>query len=244
MTIAKAADAIEALIDARRPIRLAELAERLGVPKSSVHRLTTSLIDVGLVGRDESGLLGLGHRMLVWSAAADATYRIRDVAEPLMSRLRDETGETVNLHIRMGTDRVCLLSVHGNFALVPIVRPGQRMPLGTGASGRLLLAFAPDEVVTEVRGSLARSGRAVPSDLELQRWREDPWVEISDEIEPGLAVAATVVRQRFGAGVAVITIGGSSARLGAERFAALRPLLTGCAAQIGEHLGDVKAALP
>lgn len=244
MTIAKAVDAIDALVDAGRPIRLADLAERLGAAKSSVHRLATSLMEVGLVHRDESGNFTLGHRLLVWSAAADSIYGLRDVAEPLIRRLRDETGETINLHIRIGATRVCLLSVHGNFALVPVVRPGQAMPLGMGASGRLLLAFAPEDVVTEVRGSLARSGRAVPSDLDLQRWREDPWIVISDEIEPGLAAAATVVRQRSGTGVAAITLGGSSARLDAERFAALRPSLMRCAAQISQQLGDVRAALP
>ncbi len=160
MMIAKAVDAIDVLVDARRPIRLADLAERLGVAKSSVHRLATSLVEVGLVHRDEDGYLSLGHRMLVWSAGTDSTYRLRDVAEPLMQRLRDETGETINLHIRVGVTRVCSCR---SMATSPSCRscdPDRRCPWGWAHP---VGSCSPSPLTTWSQRSAGRSpARVVP----------------------------------------------------------------------------------
>ncbi|MDO5498282.1 MAG: IclR family transcriptional regulator [Propionibacteriaceae bacterium] len=234
--ISKAVDAIEVVLQAGGPIRLTELAAELGVAKSSAHRLVTALEEAHLLSRTDLGALTVGPRLLGWAASTDASSRLRVVAEPLMRQLRDETGETINLHVRRGTARICLISMPGRFSLVPFFRIGEPIPLDRGAAGRALLAFAPQDVIDEVSHHFEAHG-AAPLPEELRRWREERWVVITDEIEPGLAAAATVILPRTGE-MAALALGGSSARLDDARFRELRPLMLRCADEIAHRLAE------
>ncbi|HHV20819.1 MAG TPA: IclR family transcriptional regulator, partial [Propionibacterium sp.] len=226
--ITRAVDAIELILRAQGPVRLIDLAHELGLAKSSAHRLVTTLEEADLLARTEGGNLTIGVRLVGWAAATDATSHLRTIAEPLMRQLRDTTGETVNLHVRRGADRICLVTLPGTFSLVPALRVGEPIPLGRGATGRLLLAHAPADIIHEVSRKLPDLGITPPTDEDLDRWRRDLWLVIKDDLEPGLAAAATVVALPHGE-PAALSIGGSSLRLDEARFRDLRPLLMRCA---------------
>ena len=232
--LTKTAHAIDSLARAGRPMRLAEVAEDLGMPKSSVHRLLSELTELRIARRTQDGLFALGPRLLSWGASAADSFVIRGVAEPWMYRLRDVTGESVHLYIRQGNHRVCLASVEGTAALRPVVPTGGLQPLGLGSSGKLLLAFAPQSVREAVRAEAATSGRWVASDKELDAISATHWTVAIDEREKGLSGAATSVRDAAGEVVAALSISGSSTRLTVERYAEIKDDVFAIAREIGE----------
>lgn len=234
----RAAELLDLLAAEARPLRLSDIALGLAMPKSSAHRLCAGLVNLNMVYRDDNGNFSLGPRLLTWGAAAERAYDIKAVAEESMRHLRDLTGETVNLHVRHGEYRVCIAAVNGLFALVPVMSPGRRLPLGLGATGRLLMAFAPPSDVARARSLLVDTGHHPPTDVELDLIRADHWVTVSGELEVGLTAASTSVRAGDGRVVAALSLGGASARLTPERLAELRGTVMHAAAELGEKLGD------
>jgi DNA-binding IclR family transcriptional regulator len=98
------------------------------------------MADYGFLRRTEDGTFRLGQRF-VRSALENA-------ALPVLHELRDSTGETAQLWVRRGDERVCLLSVDSRHELRATLPPGSRLPLPAGSSGRLLAA--DDEVLAEL----------------------------------------------------------------------------------------------
>lgn len=235
--LVKTTQAIDSLARAGRPMRLAEVAEDLGMPKSSVHRLLTELTELRIARRTPEGLFALGPRLLSWGASAGDSFVIRGVAEPWMHRLRDSTGESVHLYIRHGTHRVCLASVEGRAALRPVVPTGGLQPLGIGSSGKLLLAFAPRTVLDEVRAAAGKSESSIPDDEELATIRDTHWSVSIDEREKGLSGAATSIRGGDGEVVAALSISGSSTRLTLQRYSEVKDDVFTIANEIGAAVG-------
>jgi DNA-binding IclR family transcriptional regulator len=232
--LAKTTQTIDSLARAGRPMRLAEVAEDLGLPKSSVHRLLSELTELRIARRTPDGLFALGPRLLSWGASAADSFVIRGVAEPWMHRLRDSTGESVHLYIRQGNHRVCLASVEGRAALRPVVPTGGLQPLGLGSSGKLLLAFAPATVREAVRTEAATTSRWVATDEELDTIAKTHWSVAIDEREKGLSGAATSVRDAHGEVLAALSISGSSTRLTEQRYGEIKDDVFAVADHIGE----------
>lgn len=112
------------------PASLREIVARSGVPRATAHRLASALEVHGLVGRDGDGRYVLGTR---WARPA-----LVDAARPVLEGLRDRTGESVQLYVRQGGERVCLASLESPHSLRTIVPVGSRLPLDRGSAGRVL----------------------------------------------------------------------------------------------------------
>ena len=131
-----------AILDAvgRSAVSGSELSRRTGLSLSTAHRLALQMVDYGFLRRTEDGTFRLGQRF-VRSALENA-------ALPVLHELRDSTGETAQLWVRRGDERVCLLSADSRHELRATLPPGARLPLPAGSSGRLLAA--DDEVLAEL----------------------------------------------------------------------------------------------
>lgn len=123
-----------AILDAvgRSAATASELSRRTGLSLSTAHRLALQLTDYGFLRRTEGGAFRLGDRF-VRSALENAGI-------PILNDLRDQTGETAQLWVRRGDERVCLLSADSRHELRATLPPGSRLPLPQGSSGRLLAA--------------------------------------------------------------------------------------------------------
>src|SRR5688500_8049954 len=142
----KASDLIDCLGRAGEPVSLGYVRSALDMPKSSTHRLLSEPATLGIVRRTEGGRYSLGPRLLYWGEAAADTFDLRAVAEQPMRRLRDEVEESVHLYVREQDTRICIAAVEGRHELRPFIQLGRPLPLRAGAAGKLLLAFADDEV--------------------------------------------------------------------------------------------------
>ena len=117
-----------------------ELARRAGLSVSTAHRIAVSMVEYGFLRRTANGDFGLGHRF-VRSVMATA-------ALPVLSQLRDETGETAQLWIRRADERVCLVTVDSKQELKVSMAAGSRLPLPAGSSGRIL--SGDEEALSEI----------------------------------------------------------------------------------------------
>lgn len=123
---------VAAILDAVDPaaVSASELARRTGLSVSTAHRLALSMVEYGFLRRTESGDFRLGHRFVRTAMESSAM--------PVLEQLRETTGETTQLWVRRGQERICTLSFDSHHELRVAVPPGARLPLPAGSSGRLL----------------------------------------------------------------------------------------------------------
>lgn len=147
---------VAAILDAVEtgPASASDIARRTGLSVSTVHRLALSMADLEFLRRDSDGRFRRGARFL--------RSALEDAAMPILTDLRDHTGETSQLWVRRGGDRLCLASVDSTHMLRATLPPGTRQPLPAGSAGRLLAA--EDDALDSVRerGWVESVGRRTP----------------------------------------------------------------------------------
>ncbi|MFD4529903.1 IclR family transcriptional regulator [Streptomyces sp. NPDC058470] len=133
-----------------RPARLQELADALGVPRSSMYALLQTLIGRGWVRTDVTGsLYGIGiHALLTGTSYLDSDPRVRAV-RPYLDEASQALGETVHMGRLDGADVAYLATRESHEYLRTISRVGRRLPAHVGALGKALLAERPDEELPE-----------------------------------------------------------------------------------------------
>ncbi|WP_055714695.1 IclR family transcriptional regulator [Streptomyces torulosus] len=133
-----------------RPARLQELADALGVPRSSMYALLQTLIGRGWVRTDTTGsLYGIGIRaLLTGTGYLDSDPRVRAV-RPYLDEASEALGETIHLARLDGMDVAYLATRESHEYLRTISRVGRRLPAHAGALGKALLAERPDETLPE-----------------------------------------------------------------------------------------------
>ncbi|MEU2422362.1 IclR family transcriptional regulator [Streptomyces sp. NPDC007851] len=130
---------------ADRPARLQELADELGVPRSSMYALLQTLIARGWVRTDSTGsLYGIGIRtLLTGTGYLDSDPRVR-LVRPYLDEASEALGETIHLGRLDGRDVAYLATRESHEYLRTISRVGRRLPAHAGALGKALLAERPD----------------------------------------------------------------------------------------------------
>jgi len=138
-------------------LSLGALVEATGLSRATAHRLATALEVHGFIGRDGEGRFQHGPRLAL------ATPSLPDLARPALERLRDATGESVQLYVRRGDQRVCVAALESPHGLRTIVAVGALLPLDRGSAGRVLRDGGPEvaESVEERQRGVASVSAAV-----------------------------------------------------------------------------------
>lgn len=171
---------------AERPASLAELVERTGMSRATVHRLAVALEAHGLLRRTAGGRFALGLHLVALGRAATEQYPLAEAATPALEQLREATGESVQLYVRDGDRRVCIAALESPHGLRTIVPVGAALPLEVGSAGRALL------------GERGRHG----------------WLQTIGEREPGVASVSAGVQDVDGEVLAAVSVSGPIDRLG------------------------------
>ncbi|HET6952994.1 MAG TPA: IclR family transcriptional regulator [Acidimicrobiales bacterium] len=192
------------------PQPLAGLVAATGLSRATAHRLAVALEVHGLVRRDVEGRFTLGLRLIgLGHAAAEAVPGWLD-ARPAMEWLRSRTGESVQLFVRDGDERVCVESLEAPHELRTIVPVGARLPLDRGSAGRLLRLGAP----------VGTPG----------------WVESVAERQPGVASVSAPVVDPSGRVVAAVSVSGPIDRTSRSPGRRYGAAVAEAAARVSSHL--------
>lgn len=189
------------------PASLAELVEGSGLARPTAYRLAVALERLRLVRRDPGGRFAIGPR-LAELAAGDTGDRLVQLAPPVLARLRDETGESVQLYRREGGARRCVAATEPHSGLRDSVPVGALLPLSAGSGAHVLLAWEPP-------GNLPRNADAAGvSPTTLTAVRRRGWAASVAEREPGVASISAPVRGPDGTVVAALCLSGPIDRMG------------------------------
>ncbi|OOK81876.1 iclR helix-turn-helix domain protein [Mycobacterium kansasii] len=119
---------------AESPCGLAELCDRTGLPRATAYRLAAALEVHRLLGRDEEGRWRLGPA--VSELAAHVNDSLLAASNAVLPKLRETTGESVQLYRREGTTRVCVAALEPAAGLRDTVPVGARLPMTAGSGPR------------------------------------------------------------------------------------------------------------
>lgn len=227
-----------------RPVwTLADLARISGLPKASCLRALRALENFSLVQRFD-GAYRLGTRLIELGGIVQESYPARRVAMPYLERMRDETLQSTQWVVRDGAEGVYLDVFESRARVRMYIAPGRRAPLYAGASTRLLLAFAPDDVRAAVLAAPLRvytpiTPRSVTAVRTLLDLSKRTWLAASfGELEPHSAEVAAPVFAADGAIVAAVSIAGTAAVFTAPRsLAGFANAVTATAEEISRALG-------
>ena len=146
---------------ARTPLDLAALQDETGLPRATAHRLAVALELHGLVRRDPQGRFCLGFELIRLGRAAEDQFPLADLARPILTSLRDATGESVQLYVPEGESRRCVVSLESTHGLRWIVPQGALLPMDRGSAGRVLQGDESAESVEEREPGVASVSAAV-----------------------------------------------------------------------------------
>ncbi|MGE2734381.1 IclR family transcriptional regulator [Mycolicibacterium vaccae] len=191
---------------AESPCGLADLCERTGLPRATAHRLAVGLEVHRLLTRDSDGQWRLG------PAVSEFAAHVRDpllaAGTVVLPRLRELTGESVQLYRREGTARICVAALEPPAGLRDTVPVGSRLPMTAGSGAKVLLAYADSATQQAVLPT------ATFTDRTLADVRKRGWAQSAAEREPGVASVSAPVRDARGGVIAAVSVSGPIDRMG------------------------------
>ena len=143
-TVERAVAIIEQISD--RPASLGEVAEQLGVHKSTALRLLQTLERAGFARRGGDGRYAVGTRLIGIATKALDSLDLRDIARPHLTRLNDACGHTIHLASLIDGDIVYIDKYEGRSAVRMYSRIGKVAAPHASGVGKTILAYQPDAV--------------------------------------------------------------------------------------------------
>lgn len=201
-------------------LKLSELSRATGIPMPTAFRIVATLEDEGYLERTPDGEYRPGIGSLLLGSAALRASSLVQIAEAPLRELADRTGETVNLGVLHGDQVLYLIRLRNSDLVTANVQVGSMLPAVYTSMGKLLLAFAGDDVIDGVVSSESFLPGAGPNALagvselkkELGRIREQGYSIQDQELALGLRSVSFPITGRNGQVVAAVNIAVSSAR--------------------------------
>ena len=234
----------------QRPVLgIADIADELGMSRSTTHRYVITLLALGYLEQGASRKYRLGLKVTDLGMAALNSTGLREHAHPYLEELRQRTSYTTNLGVLDGTDVLYVDRVssfrRGQSRIDLGLAPGSRLPAYATAMGKLLLAYLPEdeqrELIAEMKltkqgPNTITSKKALLS--ELDEIREEGFAVNDEELAPELHSIAAPVRNEAREVVAAVNLAASTSVISlSELVDALGPHLISTADRISARLG-------
>ncbi len=247
--LAKGLNLLEKLAQSADGMSATELADSIGIHKTSVYRYLNTLLQAGYIKTNGDGLYRLGNKILELGSQLLRRMPLRETAHPFLVRLSTKTQKTVHLCVLDGTDVIYIDKVESQRSLPMMSRIGSRAPAYCTSVGKVLLSDLPtDEVVSLLSGlTLEKRTPTTITDpillLEEVKATAERGYAIDDgEHEEGIKCFAALVRAYGGAGIGAVSMTGLKRELDdsqhAKRLiAALKKTVATISAELGFHAG-------
>ena len=240
---------LELLSEQEQGVELAVLAEKLNMPKSAAHRLLADLARLGYVRQTRDlGEYVLTTKLVSLGLSYLSKTGVVDVAQPLLDRLAEQTGELVRLSVVDGDRLTWVARAQG-------ARQGLRYDPDMGSIARLScsssgLAWLSTMKDDDALALVSQQGLGLPEDFGpnapkslkaflkvLQDTRKQGFCLTEETYTPGLNAIAAPVGLAGQLSMGTISVAGPSARFTRERMVAIAPVLVSCAAQLAAASG-------
>jgi DNA-binding IclR family transcriptional regulator len=243
-SVATAIALLKAFSEEEVEIGVSSLAKRLGVAKSTVHRLAVTLVSEGMLEQNpENEKYRLGIALFGLGALVRRRMNVSSEARPHLMALRESTNETVHLAILDRAEIMYVYNLESTQAIRMRSDIGVRKPAFCTAEGIAMLAFQSEAVVAEVlgRGLKPRTPKTKTTASEvraaLERVRRDGFALEDEESEAGMRSVAAPIRNAAGDVVAAVGLAGPVQRLSDEVLARFAPKVVEAAETISVRMG-------
>lgn len=208
-----------------------ELSNSLGYHKSTTHRLVNSLVCMGYIRQDEESLkYSLSLKFLEIGSKILEQTNMASLIHPSLKKLSEQTGETVHLVRREGTEAVYIDKVESNVSSIRMVsRVGSRIPLYCSGVGKALLAGLKDEEIKEI-WEASDIRRLTPYTItsfdelmkRMKTVRDGGYAVDDEENEEGVRCIAVSLPDYHKEPVYALSISAPVGRMGADRMEELK----------------------
>lgn len=244
-SVRTAARALRAFAAADTELGVADLSRRLGISKSTAHRVLATLAAERLLEQDPAtGRYRLGLALYELGSAVSEHVDLHQAALPVLTTLRHRTGEMVHVAVLDGLEVVYVERLESHHMLPVFRRVGHRLPAHVTSSGKALLAALPRDVLLSRlagRTLVARTPRTITqvSTLlaELDRTTQRGWASNLEEGQLGVSSVGAPVRGADGAVMAAVSVVGDAARLRGTGLQQAVALVVEAASVISTRLG-------
>ncbi|WP_324651361.1 IclR family transcriptional regulator [Georgenia sp. H159] len=191
------------------PATLAQLVAATHLARPTAHRLAVALEHHRFVARDMQGRFILGPRLSELASAAGED-RLLAAAGPVLTAVRDHTGESVQLYRRQGDQRICVAAAERQMGLRDSIPVGATLTMSAGSAAQVLLAWEePDRLHRGLQGASFTA-------TILSGVRRRGWAQSVGEREPGVASVSAPVRGPSGRVLAAVSVSGPMERMGRQ----------------------------
>ena len=225
-------------------IGISSLSKRLGLAKSTVHRLAVTLSAEGFLEQNpDNGRYRLGLSLFALGALVRQRMDLSNQARPLLGALRDSTQEAVHLAILIQTSIMFLYNLETSQAIGIRSYIGTRKPAFCTGEGRALLAFGSPELLASViaEGLVKRTPKTNTDPLALHKALEEVrqlgYAIDDEESEDGVRGIAAPIRDISGKVIAAVGLAGPIQRLTKKDLRGFAPQVIGTADAISVRLG-------
>jgi DNA-binding IclR family transcriptional regulator len=239
-TLHRALDILEAVAEGAHSLKAFEA--RVGLTRSTTHRLASALVDRGLlssVGRDYR----LGGRLVQLGHQARERLGLAEVARPVLAALSAETQDATNLGTIAGDEVLYVGQAPGRRRLEVRHRVGDRNRVRDTALGRALLIDAPPERWSRLFADDPRSPAAAAFFREMETARQVGHALHLDDGLDSIRCIAAPIRDASGAIVAAVSLSSVPQYMDEARMVELTPRVKAAALEIGTALGFNPARL-
>ena len=201
-----------------------QIQQALSLPKSSTSSLLNALVEHHLL-RQESGRFFLGLKLYEWGNRSLEQFDIRNIAQPVLETLRDQTNLTCHLGILDEVAPIYVLKLENTQPIGIRSWVGKKLPLHSSGVGKALCAWLPQSKIDELMPGeqLPRfTDTTITSKAELMKQfsiiRERGWAYDNAEDSPGIYCIAAPVFNRHHEVVAAVSISGVELQMPQERI--------------------------
>lgn len=246
-TLDRALDVIELLATAKEGLGVTEIGNKIGLHKSTVHRLLGTLSERGYVEKNpKNNSYKLGLKFMEISGLFLKQLELKTEALPFMRKLAEIVGQPVHLAILEGTDVVYIEKVELVNSIRMYSQIGRRVPAHCSAIGKVLLAGCDEPGLSRIIGNLTFERftehtlvTAEQLRKEIAQVASDGWALDNEEHENGIRCIAAPVYDYTRKVIAAVSVSGENRIIHPDRDREIAGYVMKTAAEISARMGYV-----
>jgi DNA-binding IclR family transcriptional regulator len=239
---------LEYIATVRRPVRLGEIVDNLGINYTSATRMCSTLCALGFMRKDSMKQYHLTAKVLALGYAALQGLKWNKIVEMILIRLHDDVMQTVNMGILSGNSVLYLCRLRKDKYLPYDLQVGMRLPLHCTALGKALLAFSHPDLIANIIDKLELKAAGPMSITKVNELNQQIKVikrrgySINDEeLTPNVLAVGCPVLDSQGFALMAINVTVKKSEFTMERLLKnITPKLVSTAEEIAKTLNDMK----